>query len=313
LIPIALFALTGCSPHDTSSQPADTSPNEHPEKASAGGSVGRSAPQDDAAVVLVGAGDIAGCDTLAGAEATARLLDAIPGTVFGAGDFAYPDGAPENFGNCYDPTWGRHKARTRPATGNHDYHTKGASGYFNYFGGAAGDPAKGYYSYELGAWHIVALNSNCSQVGGCNSGSPQERWLRADLASHPAPCTLAYWHHPLFTSGRHGNDHEMKPIWQALHEAGAEVVLNGHDHDYERFAPQDANGVADAARGIREFVVGTGGRSLRPFRTPAANSEVRSREAFGVLKLTLRPKSYDWEFVPVAGKTFADSGSGVCH
>jgi hypothetical protein len=152
LIPIALFALTGCSPpQDTSGQPAGTSPNEHPEKASTGGSAGgRSTPQDDAAAVLVGAGDIAGCDTLASAEATAKLLDAIPGTVFGAGDFAYPDGAPESFANCYDPTWGRHKARTRPATGNHDYYTKGASGYFNYFGGAAGDPAKGYYSYGSG-------------------------------------------------------------------------------------------------------------------------------------------------------------------
>jgi len=273
----------------------------------------RSAREDKAEVVLVGAGDIAGCDNLPGAEGTAKLLDAIPGTVFGAGDFAYPDGSPEHFAKCYEPTWGRHKARTRPALGNHDYHTKGASGYFQYFGKAAGDPGKGYYSYDLGAWHVVALNSNCSEIGGCGSGSAQERWLREDLAAHPASCTLAYWHHPLFTSGRHGNDNEMKPIWQALYEGGAEIVINGHDHDYERFAPQDANGRADSARGIREFVVGTGGKSLRPFETPVPNSEIRSSDAFGVIKLTLRPSGYDWKFVPVAGKTFTDSGSGVCH
>jgi hypothetical protein len=264
--------------------------------------------------VLVGAGDIARCQDLAGARATAQLLDNIPGTVFAAGDLAVSDGSEEQFANCYAPTWGRQKARTRPALGNHEYHTKGAVPYFKYFGAAAGEPGKGYYSYDLGAWHVVVINSNCSEVGGCNAGSPQEQWVREDLAAHPVPCTLAYWHHPLFSSGTsHGNDPEMKPIWQALYDANAELVLNGHEHNYERFAPQDPNGVADPKRGIREFVVGMGGNNHRSIGKPIANSESRNADTFGVLKLTLRPKSYDWQFIPEAGKTFTDSGSGVCH
>jgi len=263
--------------------------------------------------VLVGAGDIASCSS-SGDEATAALLDAIPGTVFTAGDNAYSDGAADEFANCYDPSWGRHKARIRPSPGNHDYHTPGASGYFGYFGAAAGDPSTGYYSYDLGAWHIIAVNSNCSEIGGCGAGSPQEQWLRADLAAHPAACTLAYWHHPRFSSGQHGSSTTYRAFWQALYDYNADVVLNGHDHDYERFAPQDPNGAADPARGLREFVVGTGGHSLRSFqRKPAANSEVRNRDAFGVLKLTLHPTGYEWEFVPEAGKTFTDTGSGICH
>ncbi len=312
MISILVFALFVLKSHSSNIR---SNTNEHPDGLSSRSSANdRSALEDKGAAVLVGAGDIAGCNNLpAGAEATAKLLDAIPGTVFGAGDFALEDGSPEQFAKCYEPTWGRRKARTRPAPGNHDYHTKGASGYFQYFGKAAGDPEKGYYSYDLGAWHIVALNSNCSEIGGCGAGSPEEQWLRKDLASHPTLCTLAYWHHPLFTSGRHGSDDAMRPIWQALYEGGAEIVINGHDHDYERFAPQDANGRADAARGIREFVVGTGGRSLRTFKTPVPNSEIRSSDAFGVIKLTLRPSGYDWKFVPVAGKTFTDSGSDVCH
>jgi acid phosphatase type 7 len=264
--------------------------------------------------VLVGAGDVAGCDTLDGAEATARLLDHIPGTVFLAGDAAYEDGTEEQFAQCYDPTWGRHKARTRPAPGNHDYNTRHATPYFRYFGMRAGDPQRGYYSYDLGGWHIVVINSVCDGAGGCDGGSPQERWLRQDLAQHPAACTLAYWHYPLFSSGaKHGNDLEMKPFWQALYSAGAEIVINGHDHDYERFAPQDPDGRPDPARGIREFVVGTGGRSTRPFADPQPNSEVRNTGTFGVLKITLHPNSYDWRFIPVAGKAFTDSGSGACH
>ncbi|MGH9431903.1 MAG: metallophosphoesterase family protein [Terriglobia bacterium] len=265
--------------------------------------------------VLVGAGDIASCDDLSGAEATARLLDSIPGTVFTAGDTAYPGGTPAQFADCYGPTWGRDKARTRPAVGNHEYHTPGASVYFSYFGAAAGDPHKGYYSYDLGGWHVIVLNSVCSEVGGCNAGSPEERWLRQDLATHPTACTVTYWHHPLFSSGaKHGDDPEMKPFWQALYAANADVVINGHDHDYERFAPQDPDGRADPARGIREFVVGTGGKnSHRSFGKPVANSEVRNADTFGVLKLTLHPTSYDWQFIPVAGGTFTDSGTGACH
>jgi hypothetical protein len=263
--------------------------------------------------VLVGAGDIADCDGT-GAEATARLLDAIPGTVFTLGDNAYDDGSAAEFAACYDPTWGRHRARTRPALGNHDYHTAGAAGYFGYFGDAAGDPATGYYSFDLGAWHVVALNSNCDEIGGCDAGSPQEQWLRDDLAAHPATCTLAYWHHPRFSSGIiHGGEETVQPLWQALADAGAEVVLSGHEHHYERFAPQDPNGRADAALGIREFVVGTGGRRLYPFGWRRSNSEVRNDDTLGVLQLTLRPTSYDWSFVPVAGESFRDDGSDSCH
>jgi hypothetical protein len=265
--------------------------------------------------VLVGAGDIASCDDLAGAQATAMLIDKIAGTVFAAGDLAYPDGSDEQFAKCYAPTWGRFKDRTRPAPGNHEYHSDGASGYSRYFGAAAGDPKKAYYSYDLGAWHIIALNSECKQVGGCGADSPQGQWLRQDLAQHPTTCTLAYFHKPLFSSGSsHGNDPEMKPLWQALYAAGADVVINGHDHDYERFAPQNPDGNADPKNGIREFVVGTGGKnSHRSFATPRANSEIRQADSFGVLKLTLHPSGYAWEFVPEAGKSFHDSGSGSCH
>ena len=262
--------------------------------------------------VLIGAGDIASCNST-GDEATAKLLDSIPGTIFLAGDDAYESGTAQQFADCYDPSWGRFKDRTRPAVGNHEYLTRKAQPYFNYFGSAAGDPTKGYYSYDLGKWHIVVINSNCSQVGGCTAGSPQEQWLRDDLRAHPADCTLAYWHHPRFSSGEHGNTVAMQPIWQALYDSGAELVINGHDHDYERFAPQDPTGVADPVRGIREFVVGTGGKNYYQFNAPVANSEVRNAFTFGVIKLTLHPTSYDWEFIPEAGKTFTDAGHGVCH
>ncbi len=268
---------------------------------------------NDQSVVLVGAGDIADCKDLTGAEATAKLLDQLAGTVMAVGDLAYPDGSKENFA-CYDKTWGRAKSRTRPAPGNHEFHAAGASPYFDYFGATAGDPKTGYYSYELGAWHIIVLNSECKDVGGCEPGSPQERWLRSDLAAHPAACKLAYWHKPLFSSGgAHGNDLTVKPLFQALYDAHADVVVGGHDHDYERFAPQNPDGAADPANGIREFVVGTGGKNHRPFRESKLNSEVRDATAFGVLKLTLKPKSYDWQFIPEAGKIFTDSGTGACH
>jgi hypothetical protein len=261
--------------------------------------------------VLVGAGDIASCAS-SGDEATADLLDEIAGTVATFGDNAYPSGTESEFADCYQPTWGRHKARTRPATGNHDYTTSGASGYFGYFGAAAGDPSKGYYSYDLGAWHVIAINSNCSQVGGCDAGSPQEQWLRADLAESPTSCTLAYWHHPRFSSGLHGNQAFMQAIWQALYDYGADVVLSGHDHFYERFALQDPGGAADPTGGIRQFTVGTGGRSHHSIATPIANSEVQNDDTFGVLKLTLHATSYEWEFVPEAGGAFSDSGSASC-
>jgi len=263
--------------------------------------------------VLIGAGDIADCSDLAGAEATAKLLEANPGTVMALGDLAYPNGTPDDF-KCYHKTWGRVKDRTRPAVGNHEFHSTGASYYFQYFGSAAGDPKTGYYSYDLGAWHIVVLNSECQQVGGCEAGSSQEKWLRADLAAHPVGCTLAYFHKPRFSSGlNHGNDPEVGAFWQALYDYNAELILNGHDHDYERFAPQGPGGNADPKRGIREFVVGTGGKNHREFGIHKSNSEVRNNHAFGVLKLTLKTTGYDWKFIPEEGKTFTDSGSGSCH
>src|SRR5260221_9498263 len=219
----------------------------------------KSAVAKDAAV-LVGAGDIADCRNLAGAEAPAKLLEKIPGTVMAVGDLAYPDGTAENF-SCYDKTWGRVKNRTRPAPGNHEFHTKGAAYYFQYFGVVAGDATKGYYSYELGSWHVVVLNSECVDVGGCDAESPQGKWLREDLAAHPVACTLAYFHKPLFSSGgAHGDDLLMKPLWDSLYAGNADVIVSGHDHDYERFAPQTPEAKADPDRGIREFVAGTGGQ-----------------------------------------------------
>ena len=269
-------------------------------------------PTDGADPVLVGAGDIARCSS-SGAEATARLLDSIPGTVFTTGDNAYESGTATEFRNCYEPTWGRHKARTRPTPGNHEYNTAGASGYFGYFGAAAGDPSEGYYAYDLGEWRVYALNSMCEEVGGCGSTSPMLTWLKNDLAANPADCTVAYFHHPLFSSGEHGNATKVRPIWNALYAADADVVLSGHDHDYERFAPQRPDGTLDASRGIREFVVGTGGASHYAFGTIEPNSQARNATTDGVLKLTLRPDSYEWRFVPEAGKTFADSGTTACH
>lgn len=260
--------------------------------------------------VLAAAGDIAQCASQ-NDEATATLLGNIGGTVAALGDNVYPHGTAAEYQNCYDPSWGAYKNQTRPAIGNHEYDTIGASGYFGYFGTAAGDSAKGYYSYNLGDWHVVVLNSNCSQVGGCGKGSAQEQWLKADLAANPNSCTLAYWHAPRYSSKQTGTP--MAPFWNDLYSAGAEVVLNGHQHNYERFAPQTPGGVADPDRGIREFVAGMGGGTLRGFTSVRANSEVRNSSTYGVLKLTLHSDSYDWEFVPVAGRSFTDSGSGRCH
>ena len=263
--------------------------------------------------VLVGAGDIAECwfglvNWFDGARATAALLDRIDGTVFTVGDHAYRKGRTSEFRYCYDSTWGRHKGRTRPTLGNHDYDTDQGAPYYAYFGANAGEPGKGYYSYDLGAWHIIALNSNLT----AEAWSAQERWLRDDLTVHRTRCMLAYWHHPVFSSGAHGNGRRMRPLWPLLSEFGVDMVVSGHDHDYERFAPQNADGEADPLHGIREFVVGTGGAHLRDFETVRANSEVRNALTWGVLKLTLHATSYDWEFVPVADSTFRDAGSAAC-
>jgi hypothetical protein len=261
---------------------------------------------------VLAAGDIANCASY-GAGATAALIEDLPGTVLTLGDNAYLDGTAQQFADCYAPTWGRFKDRTFPAPGNHDYNTPGATGYFNYFGSAAGDPAKGYYSFDRGNWHLVALNSNCTAIGGCGAGSPQEQWLRADLAAHPTACTLAYWHHPLFNGGLHGNDLRTQDLWRALYDANADVILSGHDHNYQRFALLDPSGQPDPIRGLRQFVVGTGGTSLYPVFADFPNLESFEAGTFGVLRLVLRPNGYDWNFIPEAGKTFTDSGSGSCH
>ncbi|SDJ04202.1 DUF7594 domain-containing protein [Nonomuraea jiangxiensis] len=262
--------------------------------------------------VLVGAGDIA--DSGSGDSATAALLDDIPGTVFTLGDNVYTNGTASEFANYYAPTWGRHKSRTRPVPGNHDYNTSGASGYYGYFGSSAGDPAKGYYSYNIGAnWHVIVLNSNCSAVS-CASGSAQVNWLRSDLAANPRPCTVAMWHHPRYTSGaNHAPTTSVAPFVQALYDANADLILTGHNHQYERFAPINPSNQLDTARGIRHFVVGSGGAGHYGFGTILPNSEARNSDTFGVLKLTLGAGSYTWQFVPQAGKSYADSGTTNCH
>jgi acid phosphatase type 7 len=273
-------------------------------------------------VLLLAAGDIARCNG-SGDEATAALLDTLPGTVAALGDLVYESGTAEEFAQCYAPSWGRYKARTRPAAGNHDYETAGAAGYFGYFGSAATplDPkcrtsCRGYYSYNLGSWHIVVLNTTCSEVGGCGVGSPQEQWLRRDLDAHPTKCSLAYWHHPRYSFGKFHDAPLLQPLWQALYDHGVEVLLTGHDHNYQRFTPLDDNVPPnpDPERGIREFVVGTGGANFTPLDSPRPpNAEAGNDDTFGILKLNLHPSSYDWTFIPVAGETFTDSGSGTCH
>ncbi len=266
----------------------------------------------DEAVVFVGAGDIASCD-FDGDEATARLLDQIEGTIFTLGDNAYNNGTAQEFAECYGPTWGRHLDRTRPVPGNHDYYTEGAQAYFDYFGDRAGTPGQGWYSFDLGEWHIVALNTNCDDVGGCGEGSAQLAWLQADLADHPSQCTLAYMHHPLFSSAGHGDEADLAAIWSTLYTSGAEVVLAGHDHAYERFAPMTPDGTLDPTGGITQFVVGTGGGPLRDFGEVHPHSHARNSESFGVLQLTLLPDGYEWKFVPVEGESFNDTGQASCH
>jgi acid phosphatase type 7 len=254
-------------------------------------------------VVLVGAGDIANCSRSQD-EQTAQLLDAISGTVFTAGDNAYVDGTYTEYLNCYDPNWGRHKSRTKPSPGNHDYLTSGAAGYFQYF-----NNIPSYYAYDLGAWRIYSLNSEIS----VSATSAQATWLQNDLAANPRQCVMAYWHKPRWASGsNHGDNSGMQTIWQILYNAGAELVVNGHEHHYERFTEMNASGAA-VSPGLREIIAGTGGASLYPFGSPKSASQVRNNTAYGVLKLTLHSSRYDWQFVPAGTATFTDSGSTNCH
>lgn len=267
--------------------------------------------------VVLASGDISSC-TQDWDEATAKIIDTIPGTVAVLGDQVYDVGSPDEYANCYGPTWGRFRSRTRPAPGNHDYATVNAAGYYGYFGLAAGDPAKGYYSYDLGKfWHVVVLNSAWREGGPAfGQGSAQLDWLRADLAASSRQCTLAYWHHPRWSSGNHAPDTSAAPVWRVLYAAGADLVLNGHEHFYERFAPMNPDGAADNAYGIRQIttgMAGTGASSGYPFGTPLAASEMRQNIAAGIIKLTLDSAGYSWQYLHVVGASFSDAGSGSCH
>jgi 3',5'-cyclic AMP phosphodiesterase CpdA len=265
-------------------------------------------PAADDRAVLLAAGDIARCgNELRGAVATGRLLDRLQGTILSLGDHAYTTGADADFRQCYEPAWGRHKGRTRPTPGNHDYFTENGRPYFAYFGENAGPDRRGYYSFEVGGWHIVSLNSNVD----AGAGSAQLSWLRNDLKTHRSTCTLAFWHLPLFSSGDHGSNPKMRDAWDVLFEFGVDVALSAHDHTYERFGLLDARGRPAPGRGIRQFVVGTGGAGVYRFDRLLPHSEVRSNEAYGILKLTLSEAAYDWEFIPAVG-TFRDSGTASC-
>jgi hypothetical protein len=295
---LAATVLTDCGDHPSPVSPSVQSPS--PVGPLASSTAGPSSG------VLVGAGDIAKCGT-PGAEATARLLDRLPGTVFAAGDIAYDRGTSNEFIDCYEPSWGRHRARTRPVPGNHEY-MSGAAAYYSYFGDKAGPGTQGYYSYSVGPWRVIALNSEVPS----GPGSPQGAWLAGELSANGSRCTAVYWHRPLFSSGRAGDNPDMRELWRTLYGHGVDVVINGHDHTYERFAPQDPDGRPDFQRGIRQFVVGTGGAPLFEFRNIHPNSEVRAA-VWGVTVFTLYDGGYEWRFVPVDGETFADSGSGSCH
>jgi acid phosphatase type 7 len=254
------------------------------------------------------AGDIAACDQERDSAVAALIADR-EGTVATLGDNVYPSGSDETYASCYDPAWGGFRDRTRPAIGNHDIESEGGAAYFRYFGAAAGTAGEGWYGYDLGAWHVIALNSNCQSVD-CDAGSPQHEWLVADLAANDSDCTLAYWHHPRFSSGPHGDSPSVAALWEALDVADADLVLAGHDHLYERFAPQDPDGVADPA-GLRQITVGTGGEDLYEVERDTPNSELTIDDEFGVLVLTLRSDSYEWSFVTTDGSV-ADSGSAEC-
>jgi alkaline phosphatase len=254
-----------------------------------------------AAKTLVAVGDIGSCNSQAD-EAVAQLVDRLGGAIASLGDTVYETGSDQEFAQCFAPAWGPMKSRIHPAVGNHEYETDGAAGYYDYFGSAAGGRGQGWYSYDLGGWHVVVLNSNCELVG-CGAGSPQLAWLRQDLSKADASCLMAYWHHPRWSSGRHGSNAFVQPFWSQLERAGVDVILNGHDHDYERISVD----------GVREFVVGTGGRSLYAWPgRPLATTQTRSNQAYGALWMELQPGGYLWRYVALGGSGFTDAGSGSC-
>ena len=256
--------------------------------------------------ILIGAADVADCGP--GAEQTAALLDGISGTVFAAGDLAYMHGTLRNFVDCYEPSWGRHLSRTRPVPGNHEYESAGASPYYSYFGESAGPAGRGYYSYRVGAWKVLALNSETDR----GPGSAQLQFMRTELTDSPTECSIAMWHRPLYTSGPNLPNQDVREMFRQAYELGVDIVINGHDHLYERFAPQDADGRFDSARGVRQFIVGTGGAFLYPSTVRPSNSEV-VQSTWGILKLTLWPGRYTGEFLSTPGSNFRDAGQGVCH
>jgi acid phosphatase type 7 len=301
---LGLLLLVSCA-QDDDDEPAP------PTRSTTTVTTGDDATFEGEGAFLYAVGDIADCTTDAD-EATAAVLDGTEGPIATLGDNAYPNGTSEEFERCFEPGWGRHKHRVRPSPGNHDYNTRDAAGYFGYFGHAAGTSGEGWYSYDVGSWHVVALNSNCRAVG-CGRDGPQGRWLADDLATHPAQCTLAYWHHPRFSSGLHGSSEATADLFAILYEAGADVVLAGHDHHYERIRPLDPGGRVDLERGIRLFTVGTGGRHLYPTGLVVPGSEVRHTQTFGVLELRLFDDGYRWRFLRAQGIPFTDGGSGSCH
>ena len=262
-----------------------------------------------ASAVLIAVGDIAACDRDGDAQVSS-LVTGLDGIVATLGDNVYPSGSEATYAECYDPVWGGFLDRTRPSIGNHDIEADSGAAYHAYFGGLAGEAGEGWYSYDLGDWHVIVLNTNC-EVVDCAPGSPQHNWLTADLAASDVACVLAYGHHPRFSSGPHGDYAPISPLWEALHGAGAELLLVGHDHLYERFAPQSPDGGADP-NGLRQLTVGTGGYSLYSAVRVAPNSELIVDDAFGVLVLTLHADAYDWRFLTVDGAE-ADAGSTSCH
>lgn len=306
---VALAAALGCSAvlwNCGGSSPSSPTPGG---TGGGGNGGGGGVPPPASPIQIVAAGDIGECGF--GALQTGKLLDNLTGPLLALGDLAYMNGSMANFRDCYDPAWGRHQGRTKPVPGNHEYETdRSASGYFDYFGELAGERGQGYYAFTAGPWRIIALNSEIPAT----AGSPQATWLRAELQTNRFPCTLAYWHRPLFSSGPNGpqdlaND-APKNAWKTLQEFGADVVLNGHDHMYERFDPQDADGKA-SPNGIREFIAGTGGAHLYTPGPAKPNSVVRA-SVYGILVMTLSANSYQWDFASV-GNTFRDTGSGACH
>lgn len=310
------LAVTACV-QSGQARPANT--NASAPQAPTPSSPGTPAPPREGDPVIAAAGDIA-CDTNVPSEGSCHqqatsdlVLTRGYSQVLTLGDNQYEDGTLNEFRTYFHPTWGQVKRQINPSVGNHEYQTPGALGYFRYFRGRAGDRNRGYYSFDISAWHLVALNSNCGEVS-CAGGSAQVRWLRADLATNDARCTLAFWHHPRWSSGvTHGDDEDVAPFVRALYDDGAELVLVGHEHNYERFAPQDPHGQRDDARGVRQIVVGTGGSDHHGFGPADPNSERRNSDTFGILELTLHPTSYQWRFVPEAGQAFTDSGRTNCH